>query len=104
MARTSTRNPQEKPINQRRGPTVGNENPGSKRSEFVRAKSSGEKVALADFITSALSGRGQAMKPSITPGLENLSPNSARNTGISRNVTADGARLPSKYKSPIRRG
>lgn len=58
------KNPQQKPINQKRGPTVGNDNPGSKRSEFQSAKSktSSERSALADMVTGALEARGRGMK------------------------------------------
>ena len=101
-----TKNPESKPINQKRGPTTGNQNPGGKRETFMKAKSesSSEKSRLADFVMSALGMRGDGMKPYVNPALENISSNSARTTGIRRNSTADGARLPSKYKSPKTKG
>ena len=102
----TVKNPEAKPINQKRGPTTGNGGNTAKRAEFIAAKSEtgSERSRLADFVMSALANRGEHTKPSINPGLENLSANSARTTGIKRNVTADGARLPAKYKSPKTRG
>jgi hypothetical protein len=102
----STKNPESKPINQKRGPTTGNQNPGGKREAFVKAKSdsSSEKSKLADFVMDALSMRGTGMKPFVNPALENVSSNSAKTTGKSKNPTADGAKLPSKYKSPKTKG
>jgi len=62
--RTSTTNPQSKAINQRRGPTTGNENPGGKRSEFMTAKSKSgsERSALANMVTDAVAARGRGMR------------------------------------------
>ena len=62
--RTSTKNPEAKAINQRRGPTTGNENPGTKRADFVRAKAKpgSEKSKLANMITNAVASRGHGMK------------------------------------------
>ena len=59
-----TTNPQQKAINQKRGPTVGNANPGSKRGDFLAAKSASgsEKSALADMVTDAVAARGRGMK------------------------------------------
>ena len=61
--RMNTRNPQQKEINQRRGPTTGNENPGSKRGDFLaeKARSGSEKSAIADMITGAVAARGRGM-------------------------------------------
>ena len=60
----STKNPQQRAINQKRGPTTGNENPGSKRSDFMSAKSrsGSERSALADMVTDAVAARGRGMK------------------------------------------
>jgi hypothetical protein len=104
--KTQTSNPQEKAINQKQGPRTGNAGTPSKRDDFKSMKSdrSSEKSKLADFVMSALETRGNGMKPSINPAVENLSSNSAKTTGIKKNVTADGARLPSKYKSPKTKG
>lgn len=104
--KTQTSNPQEKAINQKQGPRTGNTGTPSKREEFKAAKStsSSEKSKLADFVMSALEGRGKGMAASVNPALEGVSANSAKTTGIKKNVTADGARLSSKYKRPITKG
>ena len=62
--RVSTKNPQAKPINQKRGPTVGNENPGSKRGDFMadKSKTGSEKSELANMVTDAIAARGRGMK------------------------------------------
>lgn len=62
--RTSTTNPQAAAVNQKRGPTVGNENPGGKRKEFLAAKSKSgsERSALADMVTGAVAARGRGMR------------------------------------------
>ena len=91
-------NPQSKPINQKRGPTTGNQGTPSKRSAFMDAKatSGSEKSVLADMVTSALEMRGRGVAPKINPALEGLH----SNTGPKTNPTANGAKLPNKYKSP----
>ena len=94
-------NPQgNKEINQKRGPTTGNTGTMSKRNDFMDAKStsSSEKATLAKMVTDALEMRGRGQAPSINPALEGVSMNT--NTGPKKNPTANGARLPSKYKSP----
>lgn len=98
--RMSSTNPQSKTINQKRGPTMGNQDLGSKRDTFMREKASSgnEKSALADMVTNAVANRGIGMKPFIDPTVEGLHANT--NVGPKRNSTADGAKLPSKYKSP----
>lgn len=60
----STKNPEAREINQRRGPTVGNAATGSKRADFQAEKSrrNSEKSALADQITEAFADRGRDMK------------------------------------------
>ena len=65
MARISTTNPQAKSINQKRGPTTGNQNPGSKRADFMaeKSKTGSEKSALANMITDAVAARGRGMEP-----------------------------------------
>ena len=75
--RQSVTNPQQRAINQKRGPTTGNANPGAKRGEFLSAKSksSSERSALADMVSNALSRRGDGMKPHIEPAVEPLSGN-----------------------------
>lgn len=102
--RISTSNPQAKPINQKRGPTVGNEDMGGKRNTFMKEKatSGNERSALADMVTSAVARRGQGMKPFIDPAVEGL--HSDTNIGGKSNTTANGAKLPSKYKKPVSKG
>ena len=61
-------------INQKRGPTVGNESTGTKRADFMseKAKSGSEKSELANMITGAVAARGTGMKgfrDSSTEGL-----------------------------------
>lgn len=100
----NTKNPQAKAINQKRGPTMGNEGTSSKRNDFMKAKStsSGEKSQLADMVMSALETRGRGMKPHIDPAVEGLHANT--NVGPKKNSTADGSKLPSKYKKPTTKG
>lgn len=92
-------NPQgNKEINQKRGPTTGNVATGSKRDDFMTEKStsSSEKSKLSKMVTDALEMRGRGMAPTINPALEGVSGNT--NTGPKKNTTADGSRLPAKYK------
>ena len=102
----STKNPEAKPINQKQGPRTGNAGTPSKRNEFKAAKSDtgSERSKLADFVMAAVANRGEHTKSSINPGVENLSANSGKSTGIKRNSTADGAKLPAKYKRPKSKG
>ena len=64
MARISTKNMQSRDINQKRGPTTGNESTGTKRADFMseKAKSGSEKSELADMITGAVAARGTGMR------------------------------------------
>ena len=92
-------NPQgNKDINQKRGPTTGNVATGSKRDDFMKEKStsSSEKAGLAKMVTDALEMRGRGVAPRVHPALEGISSNT--NTGPKKNSTADGSKLPSKYK------
>jgi len=100
----NTKNPQAKAINQKRGPTTGNQGTSSKRNDFMAAKSTSgsEKSALADMVISALETRGRGMKPYIDPTVEGLHANT--NVGPKKNSTADGSKLPSKYKKPTTKG
>jgi hypothetical protein len=68
----SSSNPQSKAINQKRGPTMGNQDLGDKRSTFMKEKASSgnEKSALADMVTNAVAARGTGMKPFIDPTVE----------------------------------
>lgn len=98
--RISTTNPQSKAINQKRGPTTGNMDLGNKRDAFMKEKSStsGEKSALADMVSNAVAARGRGMQSFRDPAVEGLSADT--NVGAKKNSTADGAKLPAKYKSP----
>lgn len=98
--RISTSNPQAKAINQKRGPTTGNMDLGGKRDAFMKEKSStsGEKSALANMVTDAVAARGRGMQSFRDPAVEGLSADT--NVGAKKNSTADGAKLPAKYKSP----
>ena len=89
-------NPQSKSINQKRGPTVGNAGTPSKRNNFMAEKStsSSEKSMLADMVTSALEMRGRGQAGKTNPALEGLH----ERTGPKSNPTANGSKLPSKYK------
>jgi hypothetical protein len=83
-------------INQKRGPTTGNAGTPSKRADFMAAKDkvSSERASLANMVTSALEMRGRGVAPSVNPALEGLH----SNTGPKRNPTADGSKMPSKFK------
>jgi len=98
--RISTSNPQSKEINQKRGPTTGNMDMGGKRSTFMKDKASSgnEKSALADMVTGAVAARGRGMQSFRDPAVEGLSADT--NVGVKKNSTADGAKLPARYKSP----
>lgn len=89
-------NPQSKAINQKRGPTTGNAGTASKRSAFMKDKASSgnEKSALANMVTSALEMRGRGQAGKTNPALEGLH----EKTGKAANPTANGSKLPSKYK------
>jgi hypothetical protein len=92
-------NPQAKPINQKRGPTTGNVGTPTKRKEFMSEKSrtGSMRSELANMVTAALEGRGRTQFGGRTnPGLEGLH----SNTGPKTNPTANGSKLPGKYKSP----
>jgi hypothetical protein len=98
--RISTSNPQQKAINQKRGPTMGNQDTGGKRETFMKEKASSgnEKSALADMVTNAVANRGRHMESYRDPAVEGL--HADTNEGPKKNSTANGAKLPSKYKSP----
>jgi hypothetical protein len=89
-------NPQSKPINQKRGPTTGNAGTTSKRNAFMAEKSasSSEKSKLASMVTDALEMRGRGQAGKTNPALEGLH----SNTGPKTNPTANGSKLPAKYK------
>ena len=85
-----------KEINQKRGPTTGNAGTMKKRDTYVAEKnaSSGEKSKLAGMITDALEMRGRGQAGKTNPALEGLH----SNTGPKTNPTANGSKLPAKYK------
>jgi hypothetical protein len=89
-------NPMSKPINQKRGPTVGNVATGSKRADFMKEKSAvnSERATIANMITDALGMRGKGQAGTINPALEGLH----EKTGKAANPTANGSKLPAKYK------
>ena len=70
----SSKNPQAKEINQKRGPTVGNVATGSKRDDFMAEKDvrSSERAGLAKMVTSALEMRGRGVNAHVDPALESL--------------------------------
>ena len=88
------KNPESKPINHGRGPTVGNQNPGSKRSDFVKSKETGDRPALAEFVLNALGNRGVGMKPAISKTSEPLD----ADRGPKRNPTAGGTLYETRSK------
>ena len=89
MARISTTNPEAKSINQKRGPTTGNQNTGSKRADFMaeKSKSGSEKSALATMITDAVAARGKVMEPFHLPAVEGIH----SNTNVGRGPTRGNA-------------
>lgn len=70
--RLSTKNMQAKEINQKRGPTTGNHNTGSKRADAMaeKAKSGSDKSALASMVTDAVARRGELMRGVRDPAVE----------------------------------
>lgn len=98
--RISTSNPQSAAINQKRGPTMGNQDASGKRDAFMKEKASSgnERSALANMVTNAVANRGRGMQSYRDPAVEGLSADT--NVGPKKNSTADGAKLPGKYKAP----
>jgi hypothetical protein len=72
--RISTKNPEARSINVRRGPTMGNESTGTKRADFMaeKSKTGSEKAQLATMITDAVAARGRGMEPFHLPAVEGL--------------------------------
>ena len=93
--RTSTANMQAKSINQSRGPTTGNHNTGSKRSDAMaeKAKSGSEKSALADMVTDAVARRGELMRSVRDPAVEPLK----AKVNVGRGPTRGNAAKQSKF-------
>lgn len=81
-----TTNPQQRPINQRRGPTTGNTATGTKRADFMAEKSrtNSERSAVADMITDAFAGRGRGMRGVRDRSVEPVSANTNRGRGPTR--------------------
>lgn len=89
------KNPEEKSINQKQGPRVGNgidNNP--KRSAFLKSKTTGEKTELADMVMRALEARDP--KDYIDPKVEGLH----ADTGPKRNPTAGGTKYNVTTRQP----
>ena len=90
-------NPQgNKEINQKRGPTTGNAGTMSKRNTFMKEKATtnSERASIASMITDALEMRGRGQAGKTNPALEGLH----EKTGKATNPTANGSKLPAKYK------
>jgi hypothetical protein len=87
-------NPMSKPINQKRGPQVGNAGMGTKRADFMaeKSKSGSEKAALANMVTSALEMRGRGQAGKTNPALESLHDT----TNVGRGPTKGNAGKKSK--------
>lgn len=94
MARISTKNMQAATINQKRGPTTGNESTGTKRADFMseKAKSGSEKSELANMITGAVAARGRGMEGFRDKTVEGLH----TNTNVGRGPTKGNAGRPQK--------
>lgn len=92
--RISTANMQAKSINQKRGPTMGNESTGTKRADFMaeKSKSGSEKAELANMITDAVAARGRGMEPFHLPAVEGLH----TKTNVGRGPTKGNAGKPTK--------
>ena len=85
---------QAKNINQKRGPTTGNESTGTKRADFMAEKSrtGSEKSELAGMITDAVAARGRGMKGFRDKAVEGLH----TNTNVGRGPTRGNAGKPQK--------
>jgi hypothetical protein len=94
MARISTTNPEAKSINQKRGPTTGNQSTGSKRADFMaeKSKTGSEKSELANMITDAVAARGRGMEGFRDKTVEGLH----SNTNVGRGPTRGNAAKPQK--------
>ena len=91
--RISTANMQGKAVNQKRGPTTGNQNPGSKRETFMseKSKTGSEKSALATMVTDAVAARGRGMQGFRDKTVEGLH----TKTNVGRGPTKGNAGKPS---------
>ena len=87
MAKDIYKNTQERPINQKQGPRMGNGlDNGTKRSSFIKEKASGWRQDNANMIMRALEARDP--KDFVDPKLEGLH----SDTGPKRNPTAGGTK------------
>ena len=70
----STKNPEQKEINQKQGPRNGNSGNMTKRKEFMaeKSKSGSQKSELAGMVTKALEMRGRGQAGKVNPALESL--------------------------------
>lgn len=82
-------NPMSKPINQKRGPTVGNVATGSKRDIFMaeKDKNNSQRAALANMVTDAMAMRGRGQAGKTNPALEGVH----SNTNVGRGPTKGNA-------------
>ena len=80
---------QAKSINQKRGPTTGNQSTGTKRADFMaeKSKTGSEKSELADMITDAVAARGRGMEGFRDKTVEGLH----TNTNVGRGPTKGNA-------------
>ena len=92
----TVKNPQEKSINQKRGPTTGNGGQTEKRRTFIEEKSGGWREQMADTVMSALETRGRGVKPYVDPAVEGLH----SDTGPKSNPTAGGTKYNVKTRAP----
>jgi hypothetical protein len=65
-----------------------------------KSTTNSERAAIADMITGALEMRGRGQAGTVNPALEGLH----SNTGTKTNPTANGSKLPGKYKRPTTKG
>jgi hypothetical protein len=93
-----------KPINQKRGPTTGNHNTGSKRADAMaeKARTGSEKSEIADMITDAVARRGELMRSVRDPAVEPLKPNVNVGRGPTKGNNGDCgcAGMPRTGKTP----
>jgi len=100
--RISTKNPEARAINVKRGPTTGNENPGSKRGDFMaeKSKTGSEKSELANMITDAVAARGRGMEGFRDKTVEGLH----TRTNVGRGPTRGNAGRQTGKSGAARRG
>lgn len=100
--RISTKNMQARAINVKRGPTTGNENPGTKRSDFMaeKSKTGSEKSEIANMITDAVAARGRDMMGFRDPAVEGLH----TKTNVGRGPTKGNAGRQTGKSGAARRG